>query len=250
MWDAVVPELHDAGLRTIAPDQRGYSPGARPSDVDAYRMDECVADALSILDGLVNGRPVHVVGHDWGAIVGWRLAAEYPERLRTFTAISLPHPAAMRSAALADADQRERSAYLPVFAEVPDAVEMLLGNDAAELRALFDGSGLPARAVESYVGPMRDPRVLAAALRWYAAMDRDRTPTAAARVPTTFVWGSFDAFVGRTAARACGEHVAADYAFIPLEGVSHWVPDQAPRLVVDAVLRRVARASPGGATRR
>ena len=33
MWDAVVPALHEAGYRTYAPDQRGYSPGARPSDV-------------------------------------------------------------------------------------------------------------------------------------------------------------------------------------------------------------------------
>ncbi len=248
MWDRVAPGLHDAGLSTIAPDQRGYSPGARPAEVDAYRMSECVADALSILDMLVNGRPVHVVGHDWGAVVGWRLAAEYPERVRTLTAISVPHPAAMRSAMLTDPEQRERSAYMELYADVPKAVDMLLDDDAAGLRDLFEGSGLPARVVASYVGPMRDREALAAALSWYAAMRLERVPTGAARVPTTFVWGSFDFAVGRTAARACGEHVASDYAFVPLDGVSHWVPDQAPRVVVDAVVRRVARASPGGAT--
>ncbi len=250
MWDAVAPGLHDAGLYTIAPDQRGYSPGARPADVDAYGISECVADALALLDGLVGGRPVHLVGHDWGAVVGWRLAAEYPERLRTFTGISVPHPAALRSAMLLDADQRERSAYMERFADVPKTVDALLDDDAAGLRALFDGSNLPDRVVDSYVTPMRDPAALGAALSWYAALARERTPTGVARVPTTFVWGTFDLAVGRTAARACGEQVAADYGFVPLEGVSHWVPDQAPRAVVDAVVRRVARASLGGATDR
>jgi pimeloyl-ACP methyl ester carboxylesterase len=242
-WDRVLPALHDAGLRTIAPDQRGYSPGARPSDVDSYRMSECVADAVSLLDGFADGRPAHLVGHDWGAVVGWRLAAEYPERLRSLTAISVPHPAAMRTAALTDPEQRERSAYLTVFADVPKAVDLLLADDAARLRALFDGAGLPASVVDSYVDPMRDPAALAGALTWYAAMRLERESTGVARVPTTYVWGTFDAFVGRTAARACGEHVAADYGFVPLDGVSHWVPDQAPRLVADAVLRRVARTS-------
>jgi pimeloyl-ACP methyl ester carboxylesterase len=243
MWAAVSPALHDAGLRTIAPDQRGYSPGARPSDVDAYRMSECVADAVSILDSRAEARPTHVVGHDWGAVVGWRLASEYPERVRSFTAISVPHPAALRGALISDPDQRERSAYLELFADVPKAMDVLLDDDAARLRALFDGSRLTADVVESYVTPMRDPDALAAALRWYAAMRLERTQTGVARVPTTFVWGTDDLAIGRTAARACGEHVASDYAFVPLEGVSHWVPEQAPRLVVDAVLRRVARTS-------
>src|SRR3954463_4968000 len=65
MWDSILPPLHAAGLRTYAPDQRGYSPGARPSDVDTYTMPRFVADALSILDELELDT-VHVIGHDWG----------------------------------------------------------------------------------------------------------------------------------------------------------------------------------------
>src|SRR5262249_28951984 len=155
---------------------------------------------------------------------------DHPERIRSFTAISVPHPAAWRSAMQSDPEQRERSAYLELFADVPKSVDVLLRDDASELRGLFDGSGLRDPAVDAYVAPMRDPDALAAALTWYAAGRRERVPTGVARVPTTFVWGSFDLAVTRTAARACGEHVAADYAFVPLDGVSHWVPDQAPRL--------------------
>ena len=48
-WDAVTPVLAGAGLRTFAPDQRGYSPGARPAGRAAYRMAEVVADAEAVV---------------------------------------------------------------------------------------------------------------------------------------------------------------------------------------------------------
>ena len=68
-WDAVAAQLHEAGLRTLAPDQRGYSPRARPRTRWGYRATELVADVAALVD--VVGRPVHLVGHDWGAFVAW-----------------------------------------------------------------------------------------------------------------------------------------------------------------------------------
>ena len=103
MWRAVAPALHAAGLRTIAPDQRGYSPGARPTDPDDYKIELLAGDVLSIMDGCGVDR-AHVVGHDWGAVVGWWLAARYPARVCTFTAISVPHPRALARALFADSD--------------------------------------------------------------------------------------------------------------------------------------------------
>lgn len=238
-WDRVVPALHRAGFRTVAPDQRGYSPGARPAETEAYRMSECVADALAILDRTADARPVHVVGHDWGAVVGWHLAALHAERLRTFTAVSIPHIGAVLAALDTDPEQRERGAYIRLFRDVPKAVTELLADDARPLREVFAGSGLSPAGVDYYVAPMRDPQALAGALRWYAAMTLERPLSAAARVPTTFVWGSEDVAIGRTAAQRCGEFVAADYAYLPLEGVGHWVADQAPESLTEAILKRV-----------
>jgi pimeloyl-ACP methyl ester carboxylesterase len=239
MWDGVVPALHEAGLRTVAPDQRGYSPGARPTETIGYRMSECVADALAILDETADARPVHVVGHDWGAVVGWHLAALHPERLRTFTAVSVPHTSAVLAALETDLEQRDRGAYIRLFRDVPRALRVLLDDDARGLRGIFTGSGLPPGGVQRYVEPLADPQALAGALRWYEAMTLERPLTAAARVPTTFVWGSEDTAIGRHAAQRCGEFVAADYAYVPLEGVSHWVADQAPEPLVEAILKRV-----------
>ena len=87
----VLPLLAAEGLRCVAVEQRGYSPGARPVGTEHYRLDRLVADAAGVLDAL-GWSDAHVVGHDWGAAVGWALAARRPERVRTLTAVSIPHP--------------------------------------------------------------------------------------------------------------------------------------------------------------
>src|SRR5690606_26265127 len=91
-WSKVAPLLHEAGYRSLAPHQRGYSPGARPSGRRAYSVDRLVADVAALVDTV--GGPVHLVGHDWGAIVAWAVAVERPELLRTLTTVSVPHPMA------------------------------------------------------------------------------------------------------------------------------------------------------------
>jgi pimeloyl-ACP methyl ester carboxylesterase len=90
-WTELAEALADAGYRVLAPDQRGYSPGARPAAVRDYRMPELVADVLAVADR-AGARRFHVVGHDWGGAVAWHLAARHPERVATLTAVSTPHP--------------------------------------------------------------------------------------------------------------------------------------------------------------
>ncbi|HEX7746822.1 MAG TPA: alpha/beta hydrolase [Micromonosporaceae bacterium] len=235
-WAEVVPVLHAAGLRTYALDQRGYSSGARPPAVEDYRMAECVADALAVLDAL-RVDAAHVVGHDWGAVVAWSAAAQRPERVRTLTAVSVPHPSAMSHAMATDADQRARSSYMALFRQEGKAERVLLADDGAALRRMLSGA-----RVDEYVAPMLRPGALTAALNWYRAMSRgDLGAVAPVTVPTTYVWSDGDVAVGATAAKACGAHVTGDYVFVPLAGVSHWVPDEAPRTLADAVLGRVGR---------
>ena len=124
-WEAVTPALAAAGLRTFAPDQRGYSPGARPVGRAAYRMAEVVADAAAVVEAALaeTGRSrAHVVGHDWGAIVAWTLAGD-PARARPHRHRDLR---AARRRAMADALRRPRqllaSWYMAAFA-VPGLAE-------------------------------------------------------------------------------------------------------------------------------
>ncbi|GAA1794086.1 alpha/beta hydrolase [Planosporangium flavigriseum] len=243
MWDAVSPALHAVGLRTIAPDQRGYSPGARPPEVSGYAQSECVADAVAILDALDVDR-AHVVGHDWGAVVGWGLAARFPERVRTLTALSVPHPRAYTRALLTSFDQLRRSRYILLFRSAGRAEDLLLADDARRLREVFAGSGLDAAGVDRYVAPLRAPGALTAALNWYRAMRfLGRGGTGKVGVPTTYVWSSGDVAVGRVAARNCAREVTGEYRFVELPGVSHWMADQVPGAVAEAVIDRAVTRS-------
>jgi pimeloyl-ACP methyl ester carboxylesterase len=244
MWDGVVPRLHEAGLRTVAPDQRGYSPGARPAGVPAYAIGELVGDALGLLDAL-DLSAAHVLGHDWGAVVGWHLAARHPERVRTFTAVSVPHPASHAEAIRHDAEQQRLSAYILAF-RVPKVAEAtLLADDARRLRRMF--RPLPAEATDVFVRPLQEPGALTAALSWYRAMSRaDSMGLGPVAVPTTYVWGTEDRGVGRAAAEGCAPYVTGDFEFVELPGVSHWVPEQEPETVARHALARIAPARGDG----
>lgn len=239
-WTKVLDLLGDAGLCCVAPDQRGYSPGARPLDEAEYALDHLVSDAVGILDTL-GWQHAHVVGHDWGAIVGWVLAARHRERVRSLTAVSVPHPAAFGAALRGDEDQQKRSAYMRLFREPPDHPErVLLADDAAPLRAIFAGSTLEPPQVDVFVRELQQPGALTAALNWYRAMSAgDYAAVPAVHVPTTYVWSDGDIAVSRAAAAGCAEHVVGDYRYVELPEVSHWIPEQAPDLLAALVLERV-----------
>jgi len=237
-FDRMAPALHSAGLRTLAPDQRGYSPGARPAGRAAYRVREGVDDVLALL-AAAGLSSAHVVGHDWGGVVGWALAAWHPWRVRTLTSLSVPHPAAM-TRALGRSDQALRSSYIGFFQlpAVPEAV--LLAGRGALLRRMLRSGGLPAELVDRYVERLREPGALTAALNWYRALPlAGGTPVGTVRVPTLHLWGEGDAFLGRTATGATARFVDAPYALEVLEGTNHWVPELAADRAAELVTAHV-----------
>jgi pimeloyl-ACP methyl ester carboxylesterase len=235
-WLGVAARLADAGLRAVAVDQRGYSPGARPTEVAAYALPSLIADVCAIVDAL--GGPVDLVGHDWGAVVGWQVAARHPDRVRTWTAISTPNQLALNEVLAVDDEQRQRFGYILAFREPGRAEAALLGDDARRLRELYGGA-VPADRVEADVAVLTRPGALTAALNWYRAMSpHDADGLGLVTVPTTYVWGTADVAFGRRAAEASGNFVDADYTFLALDGASHWIPDEAPDAVANEVLAR------------
>ncbi|HEY0003006.1 MAG TPA: alpha/beta hydrolase [Actinoplanes sp.] len=238
-FDLVVPRLHAAGFRTYALDQRGASPGARPEAVADYRMSEVTADAITVLDAL-GVESAHVLGHDWGAQVGWLLADQHPERVTTLTAVSVPHPKALRLAMRVRPTQRARLAYFAVFRS-PVAERFLLGSDAAVLKAMLRPLGERAAL---YVDAMREPGRLTGGLNWYRALSGGQlTGAGLIRVPTTYVWSDRDGVVGRTAVLRTTDWVEADYQLVVMRGVSHWVPEQAADALADAAIARMQGVS-------
>ncbi|MBU2669800.1 alpha/beta hydrolase [Actinoplanes bogorensis] len=237
-FDLLAPRLHEKGLRTYALDQRGTSPGARPSDVGAYRLSEPTADAVAVLDAL-GLESAHVIGHDWGAIVGWWLAAGHPERVRTLTAVSVPHPKALGLALRTRASQRARMSYFKVF-QSSIAERFLLAGDGAVLKAMLKPIG--ERGLQ-YVESMRDdPGRLTGGLNWYRASASRQNQAGIVSVPTTYVWSDKDGVVTLAAALRTRDWVEADYQLVAMRGISHWVPEQASAALADAALKRIGKA--------
>lgn len=236
-WDGVVPTLHAAGFRTLAPDQRGYSPGARPQGRGAYRMAELVRDALAVADA-AGAERFHVVGHDWGGFVAWNLALVAPQRLTRLTAVSTPHPSAMRAGMLTST-QALRSWYMAFF-QLPRLPERFLEDKVV---AFLRAGGVPLAIATSYAARMSEPGALTAALDWYrGAWLPGGSPMAAAdpavRVPTTYVWGRHDDALGRRAAELTRRYVTAPYRFVELDE-GHWIPEVAPERLAREILADV-----------
>jgi pimeloyl-ACP methyl ester carboxylesterase len=240
-WDQVAPGLHQHGLRTLAPDQRGYCPMARPRGRRHYTLRQTTGDVLALLDAAGLER-AHVVGHDWGGLAAWALAAWHPDRVRTLTAISVPHPAAMAKA-MVTSDQALRSYYVGLF-QLPLLPErLLLAGDGAALRRMLRQGGLPHATVDHYVARMREPGALSAALGWYRALPwSGRDPVGRVRVPTLHMWSTGDAFLGRAATEATAQFVDAPYRLEVLDDVTHWIPELAADRVAELVTAHVRTA--------
>lgn len=240
-WAAVTPHLVEAGYRVLAPDQRGYSRGAQPQRVADYAMAALVGDVLALADAAGAAR-FAVLGHDWGAAVGWALAGRHPDRVASLSAVSVPHPAAMRRALAGP--QALRSWYMGLF-QLPVLPERLLrARHGAFARRLLGGTGLP--SLDASVRLLADPRTATAMLGWYRAIRlRGQLAAGRTRVPVLFVWSDGDTAIGRRAAEGAADFVRAPYRFEVLRGASHWIPEERPGELAALVVEHL-RAHPVG----
>ena len=245
-WIPVMEILATAGHRTVAFDQRGYSPGARPDDPAAYTPGELVSDVLAVADAL-GWEHFDLVGHDFGGSIAWMVAGHHPDRVRTLSVASTPHPAAFRASyrkSTGSDDQHQRSGYMRTFREAPrgETEAALLADDAALLRGVY--GGLPAEVVEGYVADLSEPGALVAAVDWYRSMSGAASAaTPPSSVPTLYAWSDQDPALGREAAEATADFVTGPYRFEVLEGVGHWVPEQAADRFAGLVLDRLRSES-------
>jgi pimeloyl-ACP methyl ester carboxylesterase len=238
-WDRLAPALHRAGYRTLAPDQRGYSPGARPASRRAYRISETVADVAALADAAGLER-FHLVGHDWGGFVAWGAGTELADRLTSLTVVSTPHPRAFAEAM--PRGQLIKSWYMVLF-QLPGLPERMLlrGGPEGLEKALVRG-GLDAESAARYATRLREPGALTAALNWYRGLpfNLHRGAVKPISVPTLYVWSDKDIALSRWAAERTARYVSGPYRFLELPGVSHWIPEEAPDLLADALLPHLA----------
>ena len=226
---AQLPALAAAGYHAVAVDQRGYSPGARPDGVDAYRVDKLAGDLLAIADQLGAER-FHLVGHDYGAVVAWQVAARHGDRLATMVSLSVPHPVAYLEA-YETADQASRSSYFEWSG--PRAPRTTLWPTIAPSCAgCTRRPGSQRRTSRPTPAALGTRAAMGAALNWYRAagpyMIEGLGPVT---VPVLYIWSTGDQALGPEGAYGTARHVQGSYRLEVLDGVDHWIPEHAPDTV-------------------
>lgn len=234
MWEPLIAAAAARGHRAIAFDQRGYSPGARPGGALAYPIDAMVGDLLAVADTAGFER-FHLVGHDWGSVVGWLASVGHPQRIRSFTGISIPHPGPMIQQL-----QGGLPFYIRVF-NTPWLPELLFSFGGFRLlrQTLPDDEAQR----EEVVAMLSEPGAHSATLNWYRAIPASLGSYAGAsfdvHAPTLFVWGRREGWVTPERLEAQRALVRGPYHELEVDA-GHWVMEEQTEAVVERVLAHVA----------
>jgi pimeloyl-ACP methyl ester carboxylesterase len=250
-WRHQIQPLASAGYRVIVPDQRGYNLSEKPKGVNQYHTSLLSQDIVGLLDRL--GYPeVDLVGHDWGGVVAWHLATNYPDRLRNLIILNAPHQDAMSSAPLHDPSQIVRSWYIYLF-QLPWLAEHLFFPSFANRawNTAKHGS-ITEEDMAHYREAWAQPGAVQATLNWYRAAFRDfiraivgirersRMPqsgskTTAINVPTLILWGEEDVSLSKWLAHeSAARCTQSTLRFFP--GVGHWLQHDEPQEVTQSIL--------------
>jgi pimeloyl-ACP methyl ester carboxylesterase len=228
LWRHQEPALAGAGYRVITPDLRGFGASGKPTDVAAYSAPALVGDVIGVLDALGIER-AHIVGHDWGAAIGWMTAAMAPDRVASLSALSVGHPGSFATAGLR---QREKSWYMLLF-QFTDVAERWLSAD--DFRNLREWCGHP--DIEPVLDRLRDPAALTASLGPYRAILAPPTLVAPPvelppiTVPVMGVWSSGDIALTEESMTGSARFVRAPWRYERIDGAGHWMQLDAPDTV-------------------
>jgi pimeloyl-ACP methyl ester carboxylesterase len=234
LWRHQFPALAAAGLRVIAPDLRGFGDAPQPQDPAQYGLDIVARDVIGILDAM-RVQQVQMVGHDWGAALGWRIAALYPDRIRRYVALSVGAPGAPPTA-----EQKEKSAYMLTFRR-PGSEEEIQRDNWKWFRDWLRN----AADSERYIEKLSRPGALTAGLNWYRALNRP--PAAATGTPPVVtcpvlgVWSDGDAYLTEEAIRTSGARIKGPFEYEKIVGASHWMMLDKPDVLNRLLLRFLER---------
>lgn len=254
-WREVLPRLAEAGFRAVAPDLRGYGGTDRPKE--GYDIDTLANDVVQLARYLQPGRPVHLVGHDWGGVIAYHVAAHHPDMVDRLAIVNAPHPSAM-ARELRKPAQLARSWYA-LFFQIPYLPERLLSARGGALvshllrGAMVDPSRVPKGRLAEYEANFSSREAVRAALAYYRkAFRRDLSPRGQResrnfpriRAPFLLIWGERDIALGKSLTKGLEpyfEHRPFVH-YLPEEG--HFVPLEAPEKVAALLLEHFSAERP------
>jgi pimeloyl-ACP methyl ester carboxylesterase len=281
-WRHQVPALAEAGFRVLAPDQRGYGRSSRPEAIEDYDIAHLSGDLIAVLDDAGAERAV-IVGHDWGSMVVWATALLHTQRVAGVVGMSVPFlprgpmpPTELMRMAFGD------SFFYILYFQEPGVADADLGRDpAVTMRRMLAGlttaqggeqdvSGLAAPDGRGFVDRLPEPDGLpdwltqdeldhyvaefsrtgfTGGINWYRNLDRnwELTPHlegAKVEVPSLFVVGSADPVLLMSPPSISDGWLTDHRGDVFVEGAGHWVQQESPGPVNDALLTFLSSLDP------
>ena len=220
MWKDLIKLLDNSNFKVVAPDQRGYSPKAKPTGIDSYKIDLLANDIVDIAD-VFGFESFHLVGHDWGSAVGWYIASKYPNRLLSWSALSVPHMDAFINAMEHDKIQKKKSSYISFFKILflPEIYFKIFGYK--NLKKIWTDSSKD--EINDYMRVFRQRNTLKASLNWYRAnLAKNDEQIGKINVSTLMISGINDMAVGQIAVDNTEKYVDAPYTLKKIDS-GHWL---------------------------
>jgi epoxide hydrolase 4 len=239
-WRAQIGPLAEKGYHVVAPDQRGYNLSDKPRGVAAYDLDVLARDIVGLADHF-GAKTFSLVGHDWGAIVGWWLAQNYPDRVAKFVSISAGHPAVWRERMESDPVQRRLSTYVRLF-RIPWFPEFIIRRKNFDaIAGAITATARPDLVSDAKLARYREawsqPGAITGGLNWYRAILKRRFPNwkqIRIRVPTLAVWSMKDVY-GDANLAELSIALCDKGELVRLDNATHWSlqdePDTINRLI-------------------
>lgn len=240
-WRFQLPMLAELGYRAWAPNLRGYGASSRPEGMEAYAIENLLADVAGLIDASGCTETV-LIAHDWGAVIAWYFAMRRLRPLSHLIICNVPHPAPMRDAMRGGLAQLRKSWYV-LFFQVPGLAERALGRDGAAgvgeaiRRSSVDPGRFPDEVLDVYRRNAAQPGALTAMINYYRALVRGggaRRQSQAGypviETPTLMIWGEDDVALTKESTYGTDRFVS-DLTLRYLPRVSHWVQQEAPEAV-------------------
>lgn len=239
-WHHYIKPFVSAGYRVLVPDQRGYNRSEKPAGIRSYRITELSQDIVDLI-ATEDRNTAHVIGHDWGAVVGWDMALRHPDTVNRLGIINVPHPTVFERVLKSNLTQLRKSWYM-LFFQLPRLPEWSVGRNDYDFMVTTMREGARSGTFsktdfERYRRAWAEEGALTAMLNWYRALFRHREepPRERVRPPTLIIWGENDqALVKKMAPKSldyCDEGDLEQFS-----NATHWIPHEYPDRVANLLL--------------
>ena len=236
MWYQLIPILANEGFKVIAPDQRGYSQGARPSKISDYTIDKLSKDITDIADAF-QLETFHLIGHDWGSAVGWYTVSINADRIISWTALSVPHLDALFESIATDKEQQQKSQYMSFFKKpiLPELYFKIFGYKY--LKDIWRKSST--LEIEKYLEVFKQRGTLKASLNWYRAnINNSNNMIGNIETSTLILYGIKDMAIGEKSVDESAKYLKGEYNIEKLD-VGHWLIQESFESISNSILKHL-----------